>query len=341
MNRADPAAPIRTQMGSAEWATLIGLSVLWGGSFFFIEVAVRSIPPFTLVLMRVSLAAAALLLFLRMRGSPSRIQGSVYLAFAIMGLLNNAVPFSLLAWGQTQIGGGLASIMNATTPIWGVIVAHLFTSDERITPLKLAGVLAGFAGVATMIGPELLAGIGKDLLAQCACLAAGLCYAAAGVYGRRFRRLGIDPVQVSAGQLAAAALILLPVALLLDQPWRIAPPPIEAWGSLLALALLSTTFALRALLPANRQSGRDQRAAGDLSRPGHCDPAGRAAARRSAGAAASGRHGADRHRPGRDRWPPVQPPAGEDAASLISSAARSPSQSSIPVIRQTSRPLAS
>ncbi|HZH08095.1 MAG TPA: DMT family transporter [Lautropia sp.] len=243
MNRADPAAPIRTQMGSAEWATLIGLSVLWGGSFFFIEVAVRSIPPFTLVLMRVSLAAAALLLFLRMRGSPARIQGSVYLSFAIMGLLNNAVPFSLLAWGQTQIGGGLASIMNATTPIWGVIVAHLFTSDERITPLKLAGVLAGFAGVATMIGPELLAGIGKDLLAQCACLAAGLCYAAAGVYGRRFRRLGIDPVQVSAGQLAAAALILLPVALLLDQPWRIAPPPIEAWGSLLALALLSTTFA--------------------------------------------------------------------------------------------------
>ena len=243
MNRADPAAPIRIQMGSAEWATLIGLSVLWGGSFFFIEVAVRSIPPFTLVLMRVSLAAAALLLFLRMRGSPARIQGSVYLSFAIMGLLNNAVPFSLLAWGQTQIGGGLASIMNATTPIWGVIVAHLFTSDERITPLKLAGVLAGFAGVATMIGPELLAGIGKDLLAQCACLAAGLCYAAAGVYGRRFRRLGIDPVQVSAGQLAAAALILLPVALLLDQPWRIAPPPIEAWGSLLALALLSTTFA--------------------------------------------------------------------------------------------------
>lgn len=230
-------------MGTAEWATLLGLSVLWGGSFFFIDVAVRSIPPFTLVLCRVSLAAAALLLFLKLRGQPIGIDRSTLGAFLIMGLLNNAVPFSLLAWGQTQIGGGLASILNATTPIWGVIVAHFFTEDERITPLKMAGVLLGFAGVAAMLGPELLGEIGGSLLAQLACIAAALCYALAGVYGRRFRRLGISPIHVSAGQLAAAALLLLPLSVLVERPWQLAVPPPEAWGSLLALALFSTTFA--------------------------------------------------------------------------------------------------
>jgi drug/metabolite transporter (DMT)-like permease len=234
---------IRTQMGTAEWLTLIGLSVLWGGSFFFIDVAVRSIPPFTLVLVRVALAAAALLLFLKLRRQTLGFDRSVLAAFVIMGLLNNAVPFSLLAWGQTQIGGGLASILNATTPIWGVIVAHAFTEDERITPLKMIGVLLGFAGVAAMLGPDLLGEIGGSLLAQLACIAAALCYALAGVYGRRFRRLGISPIHVSAGQLAAAALLLLPVALLVEQPWQLPAPPAEAWGSLLALALFSTTFA--------------------------------------------------------------------------------------------------
>jgi drug/metabolite transporter (DMT)-like permease len=234
---------IKTQMGATEWATLIGLSVLWGGSFFFIDVAVRSIPPFTLVLGRVSLAAAALLLFLKVRGQLSGFDRPVLAAFLIMGLLNNAVPFSLLAWGQTQIGGGLASILNATTPIWGVIVAHLFTEDERITPFKVAGVLLGFAGVSAMLGPELLGEIGGSLLAQLACVGAALCYALAGVYGRRFRRLGISPIHVSAGQLAAAGLVLLPVALLVERPWQLAAPPPEAWGSLLALTLFSTTFA--------------------------------------------------------------------------------------------------
>jgi drug/metabolite transporter (DMT)-like permease len=241
MSRADPTASIR--MGAAQWASLLGLSVLWGGSFFFIDYAVQTIPPFTLVLVRVSLAAVALFVWLRLRGVMPRFERSTLIAFAVMGLLNNALPFSLFAWGQTQIGGGLASILNATTPIWGVIVAHLATSDERMTAPKLGGVVAGFAGVAGMIGPDLLGAVGGNVLAQLACIAAALCYALAGVYGRRFRRLGIDPAQVSAGQLAAAALLLLPVALIVDRPWQIAPPPLAAWMAILALALLSTTFA--------------------------------------------------------------------------------------------------
>jgi drug/metabolite transporter (DMT)-like permease len=243
MSRDDPAAAIRTRMNLSEWAILIALSILWGGSFFFIDVAVQTVPPFTLVFLRVALAALALFAFLRVRGPLPRFGGSTLSAFAVMGLLNNVVPFSLFAWGQTQIGGGLASILNATTPIWGVIVAHLATSDERMTPSKLVGIMAGFAGVAVMIGPDLLQSVGGNVLAQLACVAAALCYALAGVYGRRFRRLGIDPAQVSAGQLAAAALLLLPAAALIDRPWRLAAPPLDAWAAILALALLSTTFA--------------------------------------------------------------------------------------------------
>ncbi len=234
---------INLQMGARDWATLVFLSILWGGSFFFIDVAVESVRPFSLVLLRVALAAAALLLYLRLRGQRIVFGRSVLVAFLVMGLINNVIPFSLFAWGQTRIGGGLASILNATTPIWGVVVAHLFTGDEKITPAKLAGVLVGFGGVAVMIGAELLREIGLNLFAQLACVAAAMCYALAGVYGRRFRRLGISASEVSAGQLVASALILIPVVLLAEPPWQASAPTGAAWASIIALALLSTTFA--------------------------------------------------------------------------------------------------
>jgi drug/metabolite transporter (DMT)-like permease len=203
------ADPIQLRMGARQWGILLLLSILWGGSFFFIEVAVAAIPPFTLVLLRVALAAGALILFLRMQGQ-LRLDRALVVPFFVMALLNNALPFSLLATGQTVIGSGLASILNATTPIWTVIVAHLFTRDERMTPLKVAGVLLGFAGVAVMLGADLLGEIGASLWAQLACVAAGLCYALAGVYGRRFSRLGVSPITVSAGQLSAAACCCCP-----------------------------------------------------------------------------------------------------------------------------------
>src|SRR4030095_7615755 len=121
-------------------------------------------------------------------GLPRCVWGSMFL----LALLNNVVPFILFGWGQTHIASGLASILNATTPIWGVIVAHLFTADEKITPRKLAGVLAGVGGVALMIGPDLLGAIGSNALAQLACVTAALLYAVAGVWARRFRRLGVS-----------------------------------------------------------------------------------------------------------------------------------------------------
>jgi drug/metabolite transporter (DMT)-like permease len=159
-----------------------------------------------------------------------------------LALLNNALPFTLFGWGQTHIASGLASILNATTPIWGVLVAHFFTHDERMTPRKIAGVLLGFAGVATMIGPTLLANVGTDALAQLACIAAALSYAIAAVWARRFRRMGVSPMSVTTGQLTAGAVMMLPLALLVDQPWTQPFPPLTAWGAIVALALLCTAF---------------------------------------------------------------------------------------------------
>ncbi|MGZ8335795.1 MAG: DMT family transporter [Allosphingosinicella sp.] len=235
---------ITRHMGAGDWATLLFLSVLWGGSFFFIQVAVETVPPFTLVLVRVALAAVLLLVVLKATGRPLPFARATLAPFLTLALLNNAIPFSLFAWGQQHIASGLASILNATTPLWAVLVAHLFTEDEKATPLKVLGVAIGFSGVALMIGGDLLLDIGgADLLAQLACLGATLCYALAGVHARRFRRMGVPPITVSAGQLSATVLVMLPLVLLFEPPWRAAAPSTEAVAAILGLATLSTALA--------------------------------------------------------------------------------------------------
>ena len=175
-------------------------------------------PPLTYVWLRLTIAAAALWVFLAWRGSRPACRARCGARSSLLALLNNAIPFSLFGWGQTHIASGLASILNATTPIWGVIVAHLFTSDERMTPRKIAGVLLGFGGVALMIGPGLLGSIGNYVLAQLACLSrASLC--ARRRLGAAVQPQGMSPISVTTGQLTAGALIMLPLALIVDQPW--------------------------------------------------------------------------------------------------------------------------
>ena len=230
-------------MSREDWAILLFLSILWGGSFFFIEIALGSVRPFTLVLIRVVLAAAMLWLFLLVKRERLSLPPGALVAFLVLALLNNVIPFILFAWAQETISGGLASILNATTPIWGVIVAHLATADEKATPAKIAGVLLGFAGVALMIGLDFLGEIGGDALAQAECLVATLCYALAGVYARRFRSMGVPPVAVSTGQLTAAALVMLPLVLIFEPPWLATAPTPAAWAALAALALFCTSFA--------------------------------------------------------------------------------------------------
>ena len=241
---AEPyAAPmIRSVMNRSDWAILAVLAIIWGGAFMFIGVAVRHVPPLTYVWLRLSIAAVAMLLFLKVKGQPLGLPREVWGSMLLLALLNNAVPFTLFGWGQTHIASGLASILNATTPIWGVVVAHLFTHDERMTPRKIAGVLLGFAGVATMIGPAMLSNIGTDGLAQLACITAALSYALAAVWARRFRGMGLSPMSVTTGQLTAGALMMLPVAFFVDQPWTQSFPPLRAAASITALALLCTAF---------------------------------------------------------------------------------------------------
>ncbi len=229
-------------MDRRAWIGLLVLSVLWGGSFFFVGVAVKEVPPLTIAALRVFLAATVLLVVLRFAGLTLPRRREVWQAFLIMGLLNNAIPFSLTFWGQSQIPSGLASILNATTPISTVLVAHAFSNDEKLTPGRLLGVLVGFAGVALMIGPDLLSGLGRNVLGQGACLLATVSYAFGAVYSRRFGRLGVAPMQVAGGQFVGSSLILLPLALLVEQGWRIPLPSWQAIAAIVALAVVSTAL---------------------------------------------------------------------------------------------------
>ena len=233
---------IRTTMNRADWLILGILALIWGGAFFFIGVAVRHVPPLTYVWLRLTIAAAAMWMYLRVRGQTVDLPRPVWGSILLLALLNNALPFTLFGWGQTHIASGLASILNATTPIWGVVVAHFLTHDERMSPRKIAGVLLGFGGVATMIGPSLLSSLGTNALAQLACVTASLSYALAAVWARRFRRMGVSPLSVTTGQLTAGALMMLPMSLLIDRPWTHAFPPLTAWGAIVSLALFCTAF---------------------------------------------------------------------------------------------------
>lgn len=234
---------MKSSMGKTEWLMLIVLSVLWGGSFLFVGIAVSDVPPLSIVLVRVFLSALALHFVLRVMGQKFPTDRRVLTAFLIMGLLNNAIPFSLIAYGQSHIASGLASILNATTPIFTVIVAHLLTIDEKLTGRKLVGVIIGFFGVAIMIGIDALEALGIHILAQIAVLIATTSYAFAGVYGKRFQNLGVKPLTVATGQVTASTCLMLPLVLIVDQPWQLPMPSLNSVLALAALALLSTVLA--------------------------------------------------------------------------------------------------
>ena len=230
-------------MTTTEWIMLLTLSVLWGGSFFFTGVAIKALPPFTLVALRVGLAALILQAVVRVLGVKLPTTPKVLAAFFGMGLLNNVIPFSLIVWGQTQIASGFAAILNATTPLWTVLVAHLLTKDEKMTSNRLAGVLIGLVGVVVMVGPSVLSGVADAGFAQLAVLAASVSYAFAGVFGRNFKQMGIPPLATAAGQVTASTVMLLPVALFIDKPWMLPMPDISVWGAVFGIAALSTALA--------------------------------------------------------------------------------------------------
>jgi drug/metabolite transporter (DMT)-like permease len=233
---------INTTMGTREWAMLITLSVLWGGSFFFVGVAVTDLPPLTIVTLRVGIAAITLWCIVLVMGLRPPKSLEVWAAFLGMGLLNNVIPFALIVWGQTQIASGLASILNAATPIFTVVVASMLLPDERATPLKIVGAMIGFIGVAMMIGVPAIDG-DNSLLAQVAIIAATLSYAFAGVYGRRFKVMAVNPIITAAGQVTASALVLAPIALAVEGRPDMAEINTGTWGAIVGLAVLSTAVA--------------------------------------------------------------------------------------------------
>jgi drug/metabolite transporter (DMT)-like permease len=229
-------------MGGPEWAMLLALATLWGGSFFFFKVLVAALPPFTIVLGRVGLAAVILNLWLVLRGDFMPVSPRLWSAFVVMGLLNNVIPFSLIVFGEARISSGLASILNATTPIFTVLAAHALTTNEKLTTGKVAGVMTGFAGVGVLVDPSILTDTGSaHVVGETACLVAALSYAFAGIYGRRFR--GIAPIKVATGQITASTLVLIPVVLVIDHPWALPPAGPAVWGALIGIALLCTVLA--------------------------------------------------------------------------------------------------
>ncbi len=232
------------RMGPAEWGFLLALALLWSSVFFLTKVALGGMRPFTVVVLRLGLGALVLHGVVLASGARLPTAARTWAAFAGMGALNNFLPFCLIAWGQTQIGSGLAAILNATTPLFTVLLAHGLTHDERMTPNRLGGVLLGVVGVVVMIGPSALGGLvthaSGHVLGQLAVVGAAVSYACAGIFGRRFRAL--PPMVTATGQVTAGALMVLPLALVFDRPWAQPMPGLAAWGAVAAAAVFCTAL---------------------------------------------------------------------------------------------------
>jgi drug/metabolite transporter (DMT)-like permease len=237
------------------WLRLLSLSLLWGATFLFAAVAINGWPtgagngiaPLTVVLIRVAVASLTLLVALRLMGVPVPDGRAVWMAFLGMGLLNNVIPFSLIFWGQSQlpasVAAGLASILNATTPLFTLVVAHVLTADEKVTPMKMVALLIGLAGVAAMIGADAVSQLGASVAGQIACLGAAFTYAFASLFGRRFKAMGVTPVQTAFGQVTASTLVMLPLVAVVDQPWTAAIPGMVPLLAVVIMGVVSTALA--------------------------------------------------------------------------------------------------
>ena len=227
-------------MGAAEWGFLLALAAAWGGIFLLNRFALDGFPPLTAVFLRLGLAAPLLLALVRLQGERLPTSLSAWSAFALMGFLNNALPFTLFVWAQQSIASGLAAIINATSPFFTALLAHVLTSDERLGTAKLTGLLLGLGGVIVLIGPGVLGGLDRDVVAELVLLLAPISYAFAGLWGRRFRAL--SPGVAACGMVLSSTVMMAPVALLHDRPWTLTPGAL-AWSAVAAQAAVGTALA--------------------------------------------------------------------------------------------------
>ena len=228
-------------LSRTDWLLLLLLSVIWGSSFLFIRVAVQEIPPLTLVLARVVIAAGLLSLIIVLRPSSFQHGWKIWGSFFLMGVLNNVIPFTFIFYGQLEIGAGLTAIINAMTPIWTIVIAHLATRDERFSKNKIVGIILGLIGVGILIGADFISGLNASAWAQMLILGATISYGFAGVFGRRFA--SIPPLQTARGQLTMSSLIMLPLVFYIDAPWTLPLPSSAALWSVFLLATLCTGLA--------------------------------------------------------------------------------------------------
>lgn len=235
------------QMDGRSWLMLVAVSIIWAGSFLLTEIALRDVPPLSIMTARVTIGALGLYVMMRWAGarfSPAHDVSTVVLlvAFLVLGLMNNVVPFSLIVWGQTHLSASLASILNATMPLFTIFLAHFFTTDEKLTLNKLLGILIGLVGVGFIVGHDGIDFTHGTTLGKFAVLGAACSYAVAALIARRFARLRLDPLFVAFGQSAAAALIAVPLSLYVDKPWTLEVTP-AGWMSLVALGLICSSVA--------------------------------------------------------------------------------------------------
>ncbi|MFZ2155684.1 MAG: EamA family transporter [Bradyrhizobium sp.] len=236
MEKAHPRQPNM----AVELALLLALATLWGASYTFIRLGVATIPPVTLIAARTLIAGLLLIVIMRWRGVSLPTDAATWRRFLFQACLNSVIPWTMLAWGERALDAGLATILNSTSPIFTFFLTLAITRHEALTPRKLLGVGAGMAGICLIVGVQALGGLGEQLVAQVVTVLAAICYAGAAIFGRGFK--GLDPMAPAAGSLLCGAAILIPVSLVVDRPWMLAPSMSSIWA-LLALAVFSTALA--------------------------------------------------------------------------------------------------
>ncbi|MFJ7353735.1 DMT family transporter [Phyllobacterium sp. NPDC097923] len=231
---------MQTPSLAKELALLALLATLWGASYTFIRVGVETIPPVTFIAARTLIAGGLLLAIIKLRGLVLPRDPAIWKRFLIQACINSVIPFTLIAWAELTVNAGLATILNSTTPIFAFLLTVLITRHEAVTTRKVFGVAAGVIGISLIIGLEAFNGIGKELVAQLAIVAATISYAAAAILGKGFKNL--DPMMPAAGSMLCGAVILIPVSLVVDRPWTLAPSA-HSLLALLGLAVFSTALA--------------------------------------------------------------------------------------------------
>lgn len=224
-----------------EYALLGCLALLWGSSYLFIGVAVRELPPLTVIAIRVAVAAVFLLAILAWQGARLPRDRATWRALFVQSVLNSTGAWVLLAWGQQFIDSGLASVLNSTTPLFVFAITYFVTRHEGTHRLRLLGAVIGFIGVILIVGPDVLAGLGQQVAGQLAALGGAAMYGCAAIFGKRFAHL---PATVTAtGTILWATVCVVPASLIIDRPWQLTPS-VQAVGAAVVLGLACTGAAL-------------------------------------------------------------------------------------------------